>query len=124
VFNNNPANKDLYLKAILTPRETSHAFQISDKSWNCTFCHAGGPSASQTTKLVLPNKDGSFRGLDVEKGTTITSLNAIPNFYMMGSSRNGLVNKFGGLILAGGLIMPVGHGFIRFLTRKNRRKEE
>jgi len=123
VFNKNPANRDLYLKAILTPSETSHVFQISDKSWNCTFCHASGPSSTQTTKLVLPNKDGSFTGFDVEKGTTITSLNAIPNFYMMGSSRNNLVNIFGGMLLVGGMIMPVGHGFIRFLTRKNRRKE-
>jgi predicted CXXCH cytochrome family protein len=122
-FNNNPANKDLYLKAILTPTETSHAFQISDKSWNCTFCHASGPSSAQLTKMVLPNKDGTFTGFDVEKGTSITSLNAIPNFYMMGSSRNNLVNTIGGMVLAGGLIMPVGHGFIRFLTRRNRRKE-
>ncbi|MBW4055859.1 MAG: cytochrome C [Proteobacteria bacterium] len=123
MFNVNPENKDLYLKAILTPTKTSHAFQISDKSWNCTFCHAAGPSATQVTKLVLPNQDGTFSGFDVEKGTSITSLNAIPNFYMMGSSRNNMVNKVGMLFLAGGLIMPVGHGFIRFLTRRNRRKE-
>lgn len=123
IFNGNQENKDLYLKAILTPTKTSHAFQISDKSWNCTFCHAAGPSATQKTKLVLPKQDGTFTSLDVEAGTSFTSLNAIPNFYMMGSSRNNLVNKIGALVLAGGMIMPVGHGFIRFLTRRNRRKE-
>lgn len=122
-FNKNKENGDLYLKAILTPTKTSHAFQVSNKSWNCTFCHAGGPTATQVTKLILPKHDGTFTGLDVETGTSITSLNAIPNFYMMGSSRNNLVNKVGALVLAGGMIMPVGHGFIRFLTRRNRRKE-
>ncbi|MDD2847702.1 MAG: cytochrome c3 family protein [Desulfuromonadaceae bacterium] len=123
LFNGNPENKDLYLKAILTPTKTSHAFQTSDKSWNCTFCHANGPSEAQITRLVLPQPDGTFAGFDVEKGTSLSSLNAIPNFYMMGSSRNKLVNNIGVLFLTGGLIMPVGHGFIRFMTRRNRRKE-
>jgi len=122
-FNGKASNKDLYLKAILTPTKTTHAFQISDKSWNCTFCHAGGPDAAQISKLVLPKKDGTFHQMDIEKGENIAALNAIPDFYMMGSSRNNVVNVLGGVILAGGLIMPVGHGFFRFLTRKNRNKE-
>lgn len=122
-FNNNPANKELYLKAILTPAQTSHAFQISDKSWNCTACHAAGPEAAQVSRLVLPNKDNTFRHMNIEKGASMTALNAIPDFYMMGSSRNVLLNKIGAVILVGGMVMPVGHGFLRFMTRKNRRRE-
>lgn len=121
-FNSNPENKDVFLKAILTPTHTSHAFHISDKSFNCTFCHASGPNSAQITKLVLPEKDGSYRQLDIESGGTIGSLNAIPDFYMMGTSRNSLMNKLGAVILAGGLVMPVGHGLIRFMTRKNRER--
>jgi hypothetical protein len=40
---------------------------------------------------------------------------------MMGATRNASLNLLGLAILAGGLVMPVGHGFLRFLTRKNRR---
>lgn len=122
-FSSNTSNKDLYLKAILTPTKTSHAFQTSDKSYNCTFCHASGPNATQISKLVLPEKNGSYRHVAIEGGGTLGSLNAIPDFYMMGSTRNTLLNKLGALILAGGLVMPAGHGFMRFLTRKNRKKE-
>lgn len=122
-FNTNPLNKDLYLKAILTPAATSHAFQISDKSWNCTSCHAAGPDAAQVSRLVLPKQDGTFQHMDIEKGASIAALNVIPDFYMMGSSRNTILNMLGIGILAGGMVMPVGHGFFRFLTRKNRRKE-
>jgi len=122
-FNGNPANKELFLKAVLTPAKTSHAFQTSDKSWNCTSCHAAGPDAGQVSRLVLPKQDGTFQKMDIEKGASIAALNVIPDFYMMGSSRNKLLNMLGGVILAGGLVMPVGHGFFRFLTRKNRRKE-
>ncbi len=39
---------------------------------------------------------------------------------MMGATRNASMNLFGLAILAGGLVMPVGHGLLRFLTRKNR----
>lgn len=122
-FNSNPLNKDLYLKAVLTPAKTTHAFQISDKSWNCTSCHAAGPDAAQVTRLVLPKQDGTFQHLDIEKGASIAALNVIPDFYMMGSSRNSILNVLGAAILAGGMVMPVGHGFVRFLTRKNRKKE-
>lgn len=122
-FNTIPANKDLYLKAVLTPIKTTHAFQISDKSWNCTFCHASGPDAAQISRLVLPKKDGTFQQMDIEKGASISALNVIPDFYMMGSSRNNILNMFGAFILVGGMVMPVGHGFFRFLTRKNRKKE-
>jgi len=120
-FNGNPANKDVYLKAILTPAKTTHAFQITDNSWNCTSCHANGPNTAQTSKLVIPRKDGTFQQMDIEKGDKIADLNVIPNFYMMGSSRNNILNILGGMILAGGLVMPIGHGFFRFLTRKNRK---
>jgi predicted CXXCH cytochrome family protein len=122
-FNSNPANKDLYLKAVLTPAKTTHAFQTSDKSWNCTACHAAGPDAAQVSRLVLPKQDGTFQHLNIEKGASIAALNVIPDFYMMGSSRNTIMNMLGAVILAGGMVMPVGHGFIRFLTRKNRNKE-
>jgi hypothetical protein len=40
---------------------------------------------------------------------------------MIGSTRNTALNLAGVLILAGGLVMPVGHGLLRFLTRKNRK---
>lgn len=122
-FNRKPANNNLYLKAVLTPDKTSHLLQTTDRSFNCTYCHASGPNKTQISRLVLPGKDGSYYQLAIESGGTIASLNAIPDFYMMGSTRNSLLNGLGALILAGGLVMPVGHGFVRYMTRKNRQKE-
>jgi hypothetical protein len=119
-FNRNESNKDLYLKAMLTPVEPTHAFQTFDDRWDCTFCHSSGPEIMQTSYLSLPEHDGTYRQLPVEKGAAMDALLAIPNFYLMGSTRNGTLNKIGLLILAGGMVMPVGHGFLRFLSRKNR----
>lgn len=122
-FSMKPPNRNLYLRAILTPEKTSHLIQTTDKSFNCTFCHASGPNKTQISKLVLPDEHGFYRQIDIESGGTVASLNAIPDFYMMGSSRHTVLNVLGGLILVGGMVMPVGHGFFRFLTRKNRQKE-
>jgi len=119
-FNRDPANKDLYLKAMLTPIKPTHSFQTFDNRWDCSFCHASGPEVMQTSFLSFPEQNGTFRQLSVEKGAAMDALRAIPNFYLMGSTRNGLLNKIGLLILAGGMVMPIGHGFLRFLSRKNR----
>jgi hypothetical protein len=119
-FNRDPSNKELYLKAILTPIKPTHSFQTFDNRWDCTFCHASGPEVMQTSYLSLPEQNGTFRQVAVEKGAAMDALRAIPNFYLMGSTRNGVLNKIGLLIIAGGMVMPVGHGFLRFLSRKNR----
>ena len=119
-FNRDPANKGIYLKSIMTPVKPTHSFQTFENRWDCTFCHASGPEIMQTSYLSLPNQNGTFRQVAVERGAAMDALRAIPNFYLMGSTRNGVLNGIGLLIIAGGMIMPVGHGFLRFLTRKNR----
>jgi len=119
-FNRDPSNKNIYLKAMMTPVKPTHSFQTFDNRWDCTFCHASGPEIMQVSYLSFPQQNGTFRQVAVEKGAAMDALRAIPNFYLMGSTRNGLLNKIGLLIIAGGMVMPVGHGFLRFLSRKNR----
>ena len=120
-FNKNPDYKDLYLKAMLTPVNPTHSFQTFDNRWDCTFCHASGPEGiMQVSFVVFPEPDGTYCQLAVEKGAVTDALNAVPDFYLMGSTRNDVLDKVGLLIIVGGMIMPVGHGFLRFLSRKNR----
>ncbi|MDD2851379.1 MAG: cytochrome c3 family protein [Desulfuromonadaceae bacterium] len=119
-FNNDSSNKDMYLKAMFTPVKPTHSFQTFDNRWDCTFCHASGSEIMQTSYLSFPKENGVFQQVAVEKGAALDALRAIPNFYLMGSTRNGTLNIIGSLIIVGGLIMPVGHGFLRFLSRKNR----
>lgn len=119
-FNRNPANKDIYLKSMLTPVKPTHSFQTFDNRFDCSFCHTSGPDAMQISNLAFPEPDGTFEKVAVEKGAVMDALNTLPDFYLMGSTRNGNLNKIGLLIIMGGMIMPVGHGFLRFLSRKNR----
>ena len=119
-FNRDPANKKIYLKSIMTPVKPTHSFQTFDNRWDCTFCHGSGPEIMQTSFLTFPNENGTFRQVAVERGAAMDALRAIPNFYLMGSTRNGTLNTIGLLIIFCGMLMPLGHGFLRFLTRKNR----
>jgi hypothetical protein len=120
-FNGRSGYTDLRLKGMMTPEVVTHNLQILDNRWDCTFCHSSGPGAMQTSFLFLPEADGSYRRLPVEKGAILDVLNGTPDFYMMGATRSASMNIIGLVILAGGLVMPVGHGMLRFLTRKNRR---
>jgi predicted CXXCH cytochrome family protein len=120
IFNRNPANKDIYLKSVFTPVKPTHSFQTFDNRWDCSFCHTSGPDVMQVSNLAFPERDGTFRKVAVEKGAVMSALSTLPDFYLMGSTRNGNLNKIGLIIIMGGMIMPVGHGLLRFLSRKNR----
>jgi len=119
-FNRGPFSKVLRLKGMLTPEVVTHNLQILDNRWDCTFCHASGSGAVQTSFIALPREDGAYDRLRVEKGAILDALNGTPDFYMMGATRNASLNLLGLFILVGGLVTPVGRGALRFLTRKNR----
>jgi len=121
-FNENIAyqTQGLRLKGMMTPEHVTHSFQILENRWDCSFCHASGPKAMQTSFISLPQADGSYGRLAVENGAVLDALNGTPDFYMMGATRNASLNIIGLIIIAGGLVMPIGHGTLRFFTRNNR----
>ncbi len=123
-FNTNSAHKGLHLQGMMTPETVTHSFQILDNRRDCTFCHASGPGAMQTSFIAVPEQNGTFRKVAVEKGAVLEALYSTPDFYMTGKTRNSMLNKIGLLIIAGGMIMPVGHGFLRYLSRNIRNRKE
>jgi predicted CXXCH cytochrome family protein len=119
-FNRNPAYKNLHLSGTMVPSEVSHNFGTLDNRYDCTFCHAAGPGSMQTSFLAFPTKNGTYQRMAVEEGAMLDTLYGTPNFYMTGSTRSSALNIIGLIIICGGFIMPIGHGTLRFLTRKNR----
>lgn len=119
-FNRDPANRDFRLQGMMVPAEQTHSYDILYNRWDCTYCHGTGPQSLQTSYLSFPKSDGSYQRMQVENGAVLSVLYATPDFYMIGATRNTALNLLGAMILAGGLVMPVGHGILRFLTRKNR----
>jgi len=124
MFNLDSEKKQLRLQGMMTPEVVHHDFRTQDDRWDCSFCHASGPGAMQVSYLSLVERDGSFRRVAVEKGAVLDALYGTPDFYMVGSTRSTALNYVGLVILAGGMVMPIGHGTLRFLTRKNRKHEE
>jgi hypothetical protein len=108
---------------MMMPEIVTHSFQILDNRRDCTFCHASGPGAMQTSCIAIPEENGTFRKVAVEKGGVLDALQSTPDFYMTGRTRNSILNKVGLAILLGGLVMPVGHGFLRFLSRNIRNRK-
>ncbi|GFO68437.1 cytochrome c [Geomonas limicola] len=123
-FNLDRDHKSLRLQGMLTPETVSHRFEILDDRRNCTFCHGSGPTVMQTSYLSIPEVNGTYRRVQVEKGAVLDALYGTPDFYLMGSNKNNMLSWIGLAVVCGGLIMPVCHGFLRFLTRKNRTRKE
>jgi predicted CXXCH cytochrome family protein len=121
-FNSQVRNKEMRLWGMMTPEVVSHNYKILDNRWDCSFCHASGPGSMQTSYVAFPDKSGGYTRVAVEKGAVLDILNGTPDFYMMGATRSAILNIIGALIIAAGLMMPIGHGTFRLLTRKNRKK--
>ena len=123
-FNRNPAYNGMHLRSMMMPEKVTHTFQFLDNRRDCTFCHASGPGTMQTSFIAIPQEDGTFSNVAVEKGAVLDALYGTPDFYMTGKTRNDGMNIIGLAIIAGGMVMPIGHGFLRFLTRRIRNKKE
>ena len=120
-FNSQVRNKEMRLWGMMTPEVVSHNYKILDNRWDCSFCHAAGTGSMQTSYVAFPDKSGGYTRVAVEKGAILDILNGTPDFYMMGATRSTILNIIGALIIVAGLMMPVGHGTFRLLTRKNRK---
>ena len=53
LFNLNPDNKALRLQGMITPETVTHDFRTLENRWDCTFCHASGPSARVITSYSI-----------------------------------------------------------------------
>jgi len=121
-FNHQVRKREMRLWGMMTPERVTHSYQILDNRWDCSFCHASGPKAMQTSYVAFPDKNGGYTRLPVEKGAILDILYGTPDFYMLGTTRSTALNVIGGLIVACGLMFPLSHGTFRFLTRKNRKE--
>ena len=123
-FNHHLRGKNMRLWGMMTPEVVTHSYQILENRWDCSFCHASGPKAMQKSFIAFPEKNGGYNRLAVEKGAILDILYGTPDFYMLGTTRSTPLNIIGALIIVAGLSMPLGHGFFRFLTRKNRKEQD
>ncbi|GFE62626.1 hypothetical protein AOG2_32140 [Geobacter sp. AOG2] len=119
-FNKKSRDDGLRLRGMMMPEVVTHSYQILDNRWDCTFCHVSGAHALQTSFVSFPTKSGAYNRMPVEKGAILDVLYGTPDFYMTGATRSVLFSIIGGLIIACGIVIPLGHGFVRFLTRRKR----
>ena len=123
-FNHKLRGLNMRLWGMMTPEVVTHSYQILENRYDCSFCHASGPKAMQKSFIAFPEKNGDYARVSVEKGAILDILYGTPDFYMLGTTRSTPLNIIGTLIVVAGLSMPVGHGFFRLLTRKNRKEHD
>ena len=123
-FRNGLERSRLRLRATLVPAQVSHRLMTLDDRYDCTFCHASGRKTVQSGYLMLPAESGSPHMIPIARDALLDALYGNRDLYITGITRSASLDILGLIIICGGLIMPVGHGTIRFLTRKNRCHEK
>ena len=108
------------LRGLMMPEVMTHSYQTLDNRRDCTFCHVSGTKNTQSSFLSLPTATGTYKRLPVEKGAVLDILYGTPDFYMTGATRSKALSIIGAVIVVCGLIMPIGHGLVRYLTRQKR----
>ncbi|OFZ19865.1 MAG: cytochrome C [Bdellovibrionales bacterium GWB1_55_8] len=119
-FNRSTKERGMRLWGMLMPETMTHSYQILRNRWDCSFCHASGPDARQTSYIALPQASRKYERLEVQKGAILELLLGAPEFYMVGSTRSLPLSILGLLIVTGGAAFPLIHGSLRFLTRRRR----
>jgi predicted CXXCH cytochrome family protein len=123
IFNRTVRRDGMRLRAVMMPESMSHRFQILPNRRDCTFCHVTRSRTVQNSFVSFPTSGGTYRRVSVENGAVLDILRGTPDFYMTGATRSAALSVVGGLIILCGLVMPVGHGLMRFWTRRNRTPE-
>lgn len=123
-FNHGAKDKGMRLWGMLMPETMTHSYQILRNRWDCTFCHATGPDARQTSYVAFPQVSKKYERMEVQKGAILDLVFGTPDFYMVGSTRSRPLSILGLLIVVGGAAFPLSHGTFRFLTRHNRRRKK
>lgn len=121
-FNLQLRGKGMRLWGMMTPETVSHDYLSLDDRFDCSYCHAKGTGITQTSFVAMPDNGGGHQRIAVEEGAALDILYGTPDFYTVGSARNIWLNYLGIVIIACGMMMPIGHGTFRFLTRKNRKE--
>ena len=121
-FNHHLRGRNMRLWGVMVPEKVTHTYQILENRWDCTFCHASGPTAMQKSFIAFPDRQGGYSRLAVERGAILDILYGTPDFYMLGTTRSKALNIIGAVIVAAGMSFPLVHGLFRLLTRRNRKE--
>jgi predicted CXXCH cytochrome family protein len=122
-FNSRVRRDGMRLRGVMMPEVMSHRFEILQNRRDCTFCHVSRSKTVQSSFVSFPTASGGYRRVPVENGAVLDILRGTPDFYMTGATRSKALSVIGGLLILCGLVMPVGHGLMRFWTRANRSPE-
>jgi predicted CXXCH cytochrome family protein len=119
-FNGWARGQGMRLRGVMMPQVMTHSFQILANRRDCTFCHVSRSRTVLTSFVSFPTDSGRYQRVPVQKGALLDFFQGTPDFYMTGATRSKALSVVGALVVLCGLIMPVGHGLLRYLTRGNR----
>lgn len=87
---------------------------------DCRTCHSKGSDAFQSVTISIVGPDGRPRryGADKDVLSSVISLDSVGGFYAIGATRITFLDILFLLALVAGIVIPVGHGSVRWLAKR------
>ena len=117
VFERTYSTKGVRLQAEITPERFNHVIRKPGLRFDCSACHSSQPDTRESIFIAIPEKDGTFRRVAVEKGADPDPLSGAADFYMIGKSRSTACDRAGLLIIVAGIAVPAGRAMFRLFRR-------
>lgn len=106
-----------------------HAHYLAPKEKavrQCEWCHSANAAFFQSVAVTTAKADGreSTYEVDSDAISSVYAMVPLNQFYVLGGTRVRAMDYLGAAMILGGLAVPLGHGTLRLLTLRLRRKTQ
>nr|WP_320009868.1 cytochrome c3 family protein [uncultured Desulfobulbus sp.] len=110
----------LHAELVAAIDASAHGIVKQGAQKECGQCHSSNSSYFNEVNIVFPNPDGGIVHHKVDR--SVLESYYVSHFYLLGGTRIKLLDKIGLIIVAGGVLVVLGHLTMRLLTIPWRRK--
>jgi predicted CXXCH cytochrome family protein len=126
--NGNGSGRPIVLTGQLEVKTGIEAHRMTGKEGavaTCSSCHLKGAEAFRTVTMSLVESDGRVRHVQVDDKVlgSVTSMGSLGGFYVLGSTRIGLLDILLIMAVLGGMSVPAMHMTARLLARQKMGRE-
>jgi predicted CXXCH cytochrome family protein len=124
-FNTGGISDTTILRGRLEVSSGVQAHQISEKSRaikDCAFCHQAGATPFQSVTVSIAGPDGRplRHGVDKDVLSSLTSMNSVRGFYVIGSTRIKWLDYLLLMVVLGAVGVSLGHMGLKRLSKRLR----
>jgi hypothetical protein len=125
LYNDKSEGENVHLSGTVNVNDRRHAHRLAPKTEavrQCEWCHSANAAFFQSVSMAVAKKDGreALYKVDAEALKSVYAMIPLSSFYVLGGTRVTALDYIGAAMILGGMMVPIAHGTLRYLTRRLR----